>query len=323
MASNNIILIATASGDEQSYLEVVRSLARRGYDALIYEPDRIADGSREFSAHLDAHGQLTFTYDGHAFLPQEVYAAWYRRPNFYGVHKNLLRWLTIADTYKASQESVWHSVPADAWLNQPERIVAADIKLTQLATAAKVGFTIPETAMSNTWEKVESLTAKKLIVKMLRLGFVPDKDTAQEHVMYTTVLDRGALPKQAMPYPGVWQSFIEKKREWRVTVVGDKVFAVAVYTDHTAKDDWRKHQLTSAVQFKAEDFPEAEAEKCKTLLKHYGLRYGAFDFIEKPDGELIYLEVNPNGQFKWLEDELGLPISEAIADELVRIAQAR
>lgn len=52
-----------------------------------------------------------------------------------------------------------------------------------------------------------------------------------------------------------------------------------------------------------------------------GLKFGAFDFIETAPGEVIFLECNSNGQYGWLEETLGLPISHAIADELIKIAR--
>jgi glutathione synthase/RimK-type ligase-like ATP-grasp enzyme len=105
-------------------------------------------------------------------------------------------------------------------------------------------------------------------------------------------------------------------------VVGDTVFDAAIYTSPDAKDDWRKHQLyEDMVEFRKDTFPDDQKEKCIQYLAALGLRYGAFDFIENPDGENIFLECNPNGQFMWLEHKLGLPISNAIASELVKIAK--
>lgn len=53
-----------------------------------------------------------------------------------------------------------------------------------------------------------------------------------------------------------------------------------------------------------------------TLLAAMGLRFGALDFIVDPDGQWWFLEINPNGQWAWIEDEIGLPISSALADAL-------
>ena len=45
--------------------------------------------------------------------------------------------------------------------------------------------------------------------------------------------------------------------------------------------------------------------------------FGAFDFIVTPENEWIFLEVNPNGQWLWLEQSLSLDISKKILDNLI------
>ena len=59
------------------------------------------------------------------------------------------------------------------------------------------------------------------------------------------------------------------------------------------------------------------AKRCVRLVQHYGLRYGAIDMVLTPDGRYVFLELNPNGQYLWLERFAGLPISDAIVDELL------
>ena len=51
-------------------------------------------------------------------------------------------------------------------------------------------------------------------------------------------------------------------------------------------------------------------------MDYFCLNYGAIDIILTPDGQHVFLELNPCGEFFWLEVAPGLPISEAIADVL-------
>ena len=105
-------------------------------------------------------------------------------------------------------------------------------------------------------------------------------------------------------------------------MIGDESFDAAIYTSADAKDDWRKHQnMHGMVTFSRESFPENQKEKCHIFLGKLGLRFGAFDFIEDDAGEITFLECNPNGQFMWLEHQLGMPISAAIAHELIQISK--
>ena len=52
------------------------------------------------------------------------------------------------------------------------------------------------------------------------------------------------------------------------------------------------------------------------LVRRLGLRYGAIDLILTPEGDYVFLEINPNGQWQWIEEPTGLPITSALCDEL-------
>jgi pyruvate carboxylase len=52
------------------------------------------------------------------------------------------------------------------------------------------------------------------------------------------------------------------------------------------------------------------------LMRSLGLRFGALDFLVTPEGEWVFLEVNPNGQRAFVEQATGLPIAAAIAGAL-------
>jgi glutathione synthase/RimK-type ligase-like ATP-grasp enzyme len=318
MAAKQTVLIASSSADIPNYGKVAEHLEQRGFRVIIYAPNTIANARHDFSMRLDANGAMRITYDGQRLDVAKIHAAWYRRPDFYGKPKDKQRWQAIKDEYHALQNNIWALIPNDTWLNAPDNMKRADVKMQQLAAAAAAGFRIPETVISNTWDMVEAFQQDRLIVKMIERISLPAGNGTKS--LPTTIVRRDNLPKQALPYPGLWQPYIQKKREWRITVVGEKVFSAAIYTEESAKDDWRTHQFGPAVVFKAEPFPKEEQQKCIALLKHFKLRYGAFDFVETPGGEIIFLEVNTNGQFMWLEDQLGLPISEAIAEELITIA---
>jgi len=57
--------------------------------------------------------------------------------------------------------------------------------------------------------------------------------------------------------------------------------------------------------------------KIVDIVRGSGLTYATLDFIVRPDDELVFLELNPAGQYLWIEQLTGLPISEAICDYLV------
>lgn len=72
------------------------------------------------------------------------------------------------------------------------------------------------------------------------------------------------------------------------------------------------------------ELPEPIATAAIELTHGFGLNYSSIDFIVTPQGDHVFLELNPNGQFLWLEFEAGLPLSSRMADLLCSpLAQPR
>jgi len=59
--------------------------------------------------------------------------------------------------------------------------------------------------------------------------------------------------------------------------------------------------------------PEEIEQKCRALLRNLNLQYGAIDMVVTPDNEYVFLEINANGQWAWIEMLTGLPVSKEIA----------
>jgi glutathione synthase/RimK-type ligase-like ATP-grasp enzyme len=112
--------------------------------------------------------------------------------------------------------------------------------------------------------------------------------------------------------PGIYQELVEKKAEWRVTVVGNNLFPVRIDSQKSPETavDWRRNQLADMY-----DLAELDPELGRKLLKVHeqlGLIYGAYDLIERPDGEMVFLECNPAGQWLWLEEATGPQIADCL-----------
>ncbi|MFN2444382.1 MAG: alpha-L-glutamate ligase, partial [Vicinamibacterales bacterium] len=63
---------------------------------------------------------------------------------------------------------------------------------------------------------------------------------------------------------------------------------------------------------RAFDLPNGMADACRRLVASYGLMFGAIDLIVDATGEYYFLELNPNGQWVWVQQATGLPIREAL-----------
>ncbi len=119
--------------------------------------------------------------------------------------------------------------------------------------------------------------------------------------------------------PMVFQERIEKAHELRVAMVDGQCFAGAIDASRSAAGqvDWRRARPGEA-RWEPGHVPEQVAGLLRGLMAALGLVYGAVDLIVTPEGDYLFLEVNPAGEWGMLESELGLPISAALAEVLTR-----
>jgi glutathione synthase/RimK-type ligase-like ATP-grasp enzyme len=118
--------------------------------------------------------------------------------------------------------------------------------------------------------------------------------------------------------PMVFQELIPKAYELRVAYVAGAAFAGALDATGTSRGhtDWRRAAPDECRWQKAQ-LPTEVVTSLQALMSDLGLVFGAVDLICTPAGEHVFLEVNPGGEWGMLERDLGLPISEAIAEALV------
>ena len=118
--------------------------------------------------------------------------------------------------------------------------------------------------------------------------------------------------------PVIIQEYIEKTYEIRAAVIGDRVFAARIDSQSGGLGtsvDWRRYNIPKTPH-SAYNLPQDIMQRLIEMHSRLGLIYSSFDLIRNPDGEYIFLETNPYGQWLWIEDLTGLKISNAIAEFL-------
>lgn len=204
------------------------------------------------------------------------------------------------------------------WINHPDKNHYIGYKVNQLKLAQECCLTIPETIIGNSMSSVLSLFDKyeKLIYKTLSSFIMPPN-----RVIYSTVISKDDIRNSKDTFamaPGIYQAYIEKNYELRITIVGEKLF-IAHIDSQSSKEtavDWRKNQLRP--MYKPGKITPGLLKKLKKFHRLAGLTYAAYDFIVDKNENEIFLECNPGGQWLWIEDALDFKISEAIAEELMR-----
>ena len=132
-------------------------------------------------------------------------------------------------------------------------------------------------------------------------------------ILYQTNMFKG-IKEDISLTPIYLQQYIRKQYEVRLTIIAREVYAVRIDTKN--KIDWRldyqNHRYTLII------CPEDIIKKCNQMMDDLNLIFGAFDFIVTPEDKWVFLEVNPNGQWLWLEQSLNLDISKKILDNLIK-----
>jgi hypothetical protein len=135
-------------------------------------------------------------------------------------------------------------------------------------------------------------------------------------LIYATQLDRNFLNEEDVESTAhLFQEWIPKKCDVRLTVVGNRFFAVAIHANSDkARIDWRSDY--GALSYEPVKTPDDIRFSVADMLKRFELPFGAFDFTVTPGRQWVFLEINPNGQWGWIEEHTGLPITSAVADLL-------
>lgn len=204
------------------------------------------------------------------------------------------------------------------WIDHPAVVADASYKPRQLRVAAQCGLTVPRSLVTNVGAQAREFAAEVregLIYKSLSPGVVAEEDEVR--IIYTSRLTADDLDDGAIGLCcHLFQEWVPKEFDVRLTVVGDRFFAVAVHAGGPETTvDWRCRY--DDLRYAVCETPEAVRRSVVAYLHAFGLIFGAFDFSVTPDGRWWFLECNPAGQWGWLAEETGLPIAEAIAGELV------
>jgi len=205
-----------------------------------------------------------------------------------------------------------------AWINHPHANDAMESKVRQLHAARSAGFQVPETLITNDPARVRGFLQRHstVVAKALYAPLIEEPD--QDRFIFSTLID--SLSEQddqaVRECPVVFQEPIVPKTDIRVTVVGEMVFAARVIcrTNEELAVDWRT--LKEGVRFERCDLPEDLADRCRAFVRDAGLRFGAIDLAER-HGSYYFFEINPNGEWGWLQRPTGLPIAESLCDLMV------
>ena len=263
-------------------------------------------------------------------LGNEVYSIWYRRPvlpedlPYYSCENKEINKHNLEEA-KAFYQYLMLFLSDYYSIGNHNHDRFANSKMVQSFYADKVGLKISPTCYANTKKSIVNFTSKydELIIKPLR-NYNVSFSEGYSYELYANKIDSSLLqeqPEEAFSQTVCFlQEYVKKAYEVRITIMGSHLFACKIDSqkqdDDKGKIDFRQgydhnlhHEMIS--------LPKSIEEKCRQYLRLLHLNFGCFDFVVTPEGEYVFLECNPNGQWGWIEDECGVPMSEAMIDCLI------
>jgi hypothetical protein len=251
----------------------------------------------------------------------ECAGVWWRRPEVPAAPPTIAHARdAIADQWRALLRAL-ASVPGPVWVSPPSAIRTAEDKALQLRRAREEGFLVPETVWTNDIEVAHAFASghrERAVVKSLASAWW--ESNGRGHFVYATPIPARDLPtgSRLAAAPVCFQHPIEPKRDIRVTVVAGDAFG-AVRNPHAADVDnealdWRRAPQGNWSPYQ---LPATTADACCHLVASLGLRFGAIDLVLDEAGDHWFLELNPNGEWGWLQ-RAGLPVAQSITDILTQ-----
>ena len=320
MASDKTVLMLTQEVDTHAD-QVINELNERGVNVFRFHtfdfPQRSSITARMGSEQWDA----SIEYYHRLIRLDRITSVWYRRPRAFELDPNM----TVVERQFAGAEArealggLLRSMNC-LWVNHPDRMVAADYKLLQLKIASSLGLEIPSTLITNDPDEVHRFFERcegQVIYKPMSSGMILSEDENLTTIFTNRVLSQHLEEAYRVRYtPCLFQENVPKKLELRITIIGNHVFPAEIYSQDSERSatDWRKSYMD--LHYGVHRLPEEIHDKCLALIQYFGLAFAAVDMILTPDDRYVFLEVNSNGQWSWIEQETGLPLCKAMADLL-------
>lgn len=255
-------------------------------------------------------GNPSLRIDGRWYAPTDFSSVWYRRPE--RLRSNCIpdspEGKCILDEWSESLEGFFAHIPRMRWMNFPAANALASRKLDQLTSAQQHGFTIPDTIVTQDSTCLRSFFCKhsgEVIVKPLGRAYIERPTGDCDSVIYTNPVRECDLEDltDLARCPTLFQQAVRKLSDVRITVVDADIHAIELIAkDHNGRQrcDIRRNNMLD-VTYRAISLPANVAAAVRQLVSFYGLRFAAIDMAVAEDDQWYFFEINPNGQWAWLD----------------------
>jgi glutathione synthase/RimK-type ligase-like ATP-grasp enzyme len=310
------MILVVSYRDEEHTTDVVERLERAGREVVLIDmADFPSLAALELSWSDDAQPSYLVRGAGGEIDLGRARVGWWRRVRPFSIDDAIvspsMRAFAESETTQAVN-GMLDALPCP-WVNERGADEAAHRKPLQWAVAREVGLRLPRTLVTNNPEAARRFIGEVGLGRTIFKAFLASLEAWRE----TRLVEQGDLDKlDAVRFaPVIFQEYVEGV-DLRITVVGERMFAAEIDARTTSYPvDMRMVIGEAAMQ--GVTLPPKVQRALLKLQRRLGLTYGAIDMRRTPDGEYIFFEVNPAGQWLFVEQRTGLPISQAMADLLI------
>lgn len=269
---------------------------------------------------INPKGEFQVRVNNKVFNLKDVISVLFKRtPSKFDFNKEDTNQPYLNNERKHFFEGLYLCLNKAKWINPMFSTHIAERKIYQLNQANILGLQIPDSLITNNPVSADKFLQKhsKTIIKPISNGLQVVNDDIFS--IYTSEMSKDFFSSynktSLFETPVFLQEKIENYSDIRVIIINENVFAVRIEKNDKSEVDWRKPEIVKT--YTKITLPNKLSKLLIKLNKSFGLVYSAIDLIEKPNGEYVFLEVNPVGEWVWLESELNLNVSETLIKELL------
>lgn len=314
------MIVVVSHPDDDHGTRVLAALAERRHPAVRVDTGQYPAQTSLSQRFADDGAPVALEVDGVPVDLDGARVGWWRRPRPFTLHEGIAS--DVASfAYSECHEAMTGFLASLglAWVNPPGLDEAAHHKPYQLQVASEIGLPLPRTLITNDPAAAADFHRRNGPGGTIYKTFL----ATEEHWRETRILqpDELAMLDSVRYAPVIFQEFVPAVADIRATVVGDTVIAAAITAAPEGYSyDYRMDM--DGARFEPTTLQPRTQRSVLALMRRLGIVYGAVDLRRTPTGEEVFLEVNPAGEWLFVEERTGQPITEAMVDLLVSMDTA-
>jgi len=308
------MILVVSSPDDVHAKAVMEALDSMGARAVLLDLSLFPQSMRLAMHYSNEQGGCSsLALPGHGeFRVRECRVVWWRRPQLFVINPEIGDPVNREFAYSESSHAfagLWQTHRA-FWVNHPVRHEVASRKGYQLQVAHEVGLEIPETVITNDPSEAREFINRCGWEQVIYKPFAATSRVWREtRRLWPEELD---LLESVRFSPVLFQEYIPAQFDLRVTAVGSDLFSAAIHSQESAYPvDCRMDLARTRITPYA--LPQKVEQAIHVLMERLEIVYGAIDLRLTPEGRHVFLEVNPAGQWLFVERQTGQPITASLA----------